>query len=414
MTASGAPIAATDLFEAVMHHGARADPYPLYAQMREHPVLPGPNGLVAITRHRDIHALLRDGRILSDPRKSAGGSAIWSENPDDPEIGKPPFIFLDPPDHTRLRALVVRQFQPRMVARLRPRIVELVDGMIDEAAEAGALELVEDLALPLPVAVICELLGVPHEDVPKFKDWSAAIARALDPGPTMTEDERMQGMVGVMEMLTFMNELVERRRDDPGEDLLSALTLMTTDGGDRLNEHELITSLVLLLVAGHETTVNLISNAMLALLRHPDVLARVRAEPALITPVIEETLRFDPPVHIRNRTCTVPIEVAGETIPAGANIALMLASANRDPEQFAEPDRFDIDRAKSAHFGFGGGIHFCLGASLARMEAEIALTTLLRRVEEPRLLADPPSYRPNAALRGPDRMDIGLSSVRSA
>jgi cytochrome P450 len=413
MSTDIAAIPSSGLFEELMNHSCRADPYPLYAKMREYPVLAGP-GLFAVTRHRDIHALLRDRRLSSDPRKSAGRTAIWSDEiPEGREIGAPPFIFLDPPDHTRIRSLIVKEFRPQVIAGLHTRIVEVVDHLLDEAAERRELEFIADFAMPLPITVVCDLLGVPHEDVPRFQVWTRKIAHALDPGPTMTEEERVEGASAVGDLFHYCRELADARRSKPREDYLSAL-VSVEEQGETLSEHDLLTSIGLLLVAGHETSVNLIANSMLALLRHPETLERLREDPSLAHAVVEETLRYDPPVQIRNRVCLAEVDLNGARIPAGANVALLFASGNRDPEQFPNPDCFDIDRSPAGHFGFGGGPHFCIGAALARLEAELALKALVGRLESPRLVSDPPPYRPNAALRGPERLDIAVDRIAPA
>lgn len=396
------------LFPELMDHASRADPYTVYARMREHPVVEGPEGLFVVSRYADVHALLRDRRISSDMRKSGLGGSIRSDRAQAEGLREPPFIFRDPPDHSRIRRLVTKEFQPRVVERLRERITEVVEGLLDAAAGRGRLELVADFAYPLPVTVICELLGVPREDEPRFQRWSAALAHSLDPGATMSEEERDEVTSGVIEMNRYMSELVEARRADPGRDYLSAL-IGVEDGGQTLSHHELMSTLVLLLVAGHETTVNLISNAMLALLRHPGELERIREDPDRVDGVVEETLRYDPPVQFRNRTCLEDLEIGGTVVPARANLAVFLASAGRDPDRFPEPDTFDPGRATGGHLGLGGGPHFCVGAGLARLEARIALAALARRLDRPRLVGDPPPYRRNAALRGPERLDIEAS-----
>lgn len=272
------------------------------------------------------------------------------------------------------------------------------------------MDLVEAVAHPLPVTVICELLGVPREDEPKFAGWSDALARSLD-GRGLPPEELERIGAERDAMLAYMAALVGERRASPGEDYLSLLIAAEQDG-ERLSVHEIFATLALLLVAGHETTVNLIANAMLALLRDPALLARVQSEPALVPKVVEETLRHDTPVHWRMRTCSEDLGIAGETIPRGATIALMLAAANRDPERYPEPDRFDPDRDTHGHLGFGGGSHYCAGAGLARLEAQIAVGELVRRLRDPQMANDPP-YRRNAALRGPERLDVAISGITS-
>jgi cytochrome P450 len=398
------------LFEQLMDHGNRVDPYPLYEGMRQWPVVEGP-GLLAVTRHSDIHALMRDPRLSSDPRKSAGRTAIWTDDiPEGREIGAPPFIFLDPPDHTRIRSLIVKEFRPRVIARLRPRIIEVIDELLNGVADREVIDFVAEFAMPLPITIICDLLGVPHEDVLRFQVWTRKIAHALDPGPTMTDEERVEGAAAVGDLFSYCRELADSRRADPRDDYLSAL-VGVEETGETLDEHDLLTSIGLLLVAGHETSVNLISNAMLTLLRHPEQLRKLKLEPQMAPAYVEETLRYEPPVHIRNRVALADLDVGGTTIPAGSNVALLLASGNRDPERFPRPDCFDPGRDSAGHFGFGGGPHFCVGAGLARLEAALALQALVARLEGPRLVADPPPYRPNAALRGPERLELAFERL---
>jgi cytochrome P450 len=403
-----------DLFAQVLDPANRPDPYPLYARLREAPVALQDDGAYVVSTHTEIARLLHDPRISSDERKSASGAGalaasgkLWPEGQEDYQ----PFIFLDPPDHDRLRRKVMSHFTPARVEGMRDRVARLVDELLDKRGECGQLDVVDDLAYPLPVAVICELLGVPREDEPAFHDWAAALARSLDPVQGMPEDEVRQVAQAALQMGEYLTKLVDARRTRPADDLLSALATGNDPAG-RMDEQELLSTMALLLVAGHETTVNLIANGTLALLRHPNVLDRLRHEPDLVVTLVEEVMRYDPPVQFRTRTTLAEVEAAGMIIPEGATVVLLLASGSRDPARFPDADRFVPDREDNQHLGFGGGNHYCVGAPLARLEAHIALGALARRLVAPRLVTDPPSYRQNAALRGPEHLFVQFERLR--
>ena len=403
----------TTILRQIFDYANRANPYPLWAKLRQTPVCwqeDGPNekGTYVVSTYREIAALLHDPRISSDFRNS-------------PQTGGPPtpnthyqFIALDPPEHDRLRRLVMRHFgppeRPEYVEQLRPEILRIVTMLIDEMRGERQIDLVDGFAYPLPVTVICRILGVPREDEPKFHVWAEAIAETLG---TQTEAQLRKREQASNELNQYMAELVERHRKEPGDDLLSRLATDTGPEG-RLEDPYLVATAGLLLFAGHETTVNLIGNGMLTLLRHPTILERLRNAPDLIPATVEELLRYEPPVQLLpNRTTLDEIPVAGTTIPRGVVVTLALAAGNRDPERFAAPDRFDPERSDNAHLGFGSGIHICFGAPLAREEAQIALTELVRRLEQPRLVVDPPPYRPSPVLRGPLHLPITVEGVRS-
>ncbi|HJU16196.1 MAG TPA: cytochrome P450 [Stellaceae bacterium] len=401
------------LFARVLDPANRPDPYPLYARLRESPVSRQDDDTHVVSTYAEIAALLHDPRISSDERKSArGAGALVASGRLSPEgqAGNPPFIFRDPPDHDRLRRIVMRQFTPQRIAALHDRVARLVAGLLDAKRGGDRLDVVADLAYPLPVTVICELLGVPREDEPRFHVWASALARSLDPAQGMSEDEIREAIEAAMQMLGYLGGLIAARRAEPGDDLLSGL-VAGGDPAERMDEQDLLRTTALLLIAGHETTVNLIANGILTLLRHPDALDRLRHEPDFVIPLTEELLRYEPPVQFRTRTTLAEIGVAGATIPRGATVVLLLASGSRDPARFPDADRFVPDRSDNAHLGFGGGIHYCVGAPLARMEAHIALSALARRLVAPRLLADPPPYRENASLRGPARLPVGFERL---
>ena len=394
-----------DLFARILDPASRHDPYPLYARMRETPVSLQEDGTYAVSGYPEIAALLHDPRISSDERKSSRGIAAMSASG---RFDNPPFIFRDPPDHDRLRRLVMRQFTPERIASMHQRVVTLVGGLLDAHRGHGQIDIVDDFAYPLPVTVICELLGVPRGDEPRFHDLASALARSLDPPESMTEQEIQHAGHARAELREYLSGLATERRAQPRDDLISGLAASRdgTEGTEQMSHQDLLSTLVLLLVAGHETTVNLIANGMLTLLRHPDALERLRREPDLITPLVEEVVRFDPPVQFRTRTTLADLQAAGITIPQGATVALLLASGSRDPRRFPNADQFIPDRTDNQHFGFGGGIHYCVGAPLARIEAPIALGELARRLATPSLLEDPPPYRENAALRGPRHLQV--------
>ncbi len=305
-------------------------------------------------------------------------------------------LVADPPDHTRLRTLVQKAFTPRMVERLRPRIETLVEEALNAAGERGGMDLVADLAYPLPVTVIAELLGVPVEDRAAFRRWSDALVGALDP---VAPANRRGAVLAARDALhAYLRQVIAERRADPRDDLISRL-VEAEEQGDRLSGPELLAMGVLLLVAGHETTVNLISNGVNALLNHPDQLARLHREPELIEPAVEELLRYDSPVQLTGRVALEALELGGQRVEPGQMVTLMLGAANRDPRVFADPGRLDLGRDPNPHLAFGRGIHFCLGAPLARLEGQIAIGALIRRFPGLRL-AGVPERRPTVTLRG--------------
>jgi cytochrome P450 len=305
--------AGRDLFAQVLDPASRHDPYPLYARLRETPVSLQEDGTYAVSGYPEIAALLHDPRVSSDERKRSRGTAAMSPSG---RFDNPPFIFRDPPDHDRLRRLVMRQFTPERIAGMHQRVVALVADLLDAHRGHGQIDIVDNLAYPLPVTVICELLGVPREDEPRFHDWASALARSLDPPESMTEQEIQHAGHARTELREYLSGLASELRAQQQNDLISGLAA-SRDGAGQMSEQDLLGTLVLLLVAGHETTVNLISNGMLTLLRHPDALERLRREPDLITPLVEEVLRFDPPVQFRTRTTLADLQAADITIPQG-------------------------------------------------------------------------------------------------
>jgi len=395
------------------------DPWPLYAELRrEAPIHRSPRGFWVLARHADCLALLRDRRASSDGNKVARELApqgFAEARRRRGAIGEAqndnrPFLFRDPPDHTRLRSLVAKAFTPRMVESLRPRVEATVERLLDTALERGSIDVVEDLAYPLPVEIICEMLGIPSEDHQRFSQWSAALARGLDPDFLLSDDvvsAREQALVAFAQY--FFTILAERRRS-PGEDLLSQL-VAAEERGDSLTEGELLSTAILLLVAGHETTVNLISGGILALVQHPDQLEILRTRPPLIKPGVEEMLRWVSPVQFTGRCFLDDVEIQGHEMRTGEFVLALLASANRDPAAFESPERFDVTRTDNHHLGFGFGIHHCLGAPLARLEAEVAVSRLIARAQGIELTGDPIRYRENLVLRGVVELPVNLTAA---
>jgi pimeloyl-[acyl-carrier protein] synthase len=374
-----------------------ADPYPTYRQLRtEDPVHHNPMGFWVLTRYEDVVAALRDPRLAKEAIAAFVAARFGAPVP----ITGLSMLDRDPPDHTRLRSLVSKAFTPRVVEGLRPRVQQIVDGLIARAREKGSMDLIEEFAYPIPVNVICEMLGVPVEDHERFKGWSLDIARGLDSILLPPDSEVPKRSVASRTALAeYFRELIAKRRASPRADLLSAL-IAAEEAGDKLSENELLATCILLLIAGHETTVNLIGNGTLALLRHPDQLRRLRENPALIGTAVEELLRFDGPVQ---RTARIPSEdvvIDGRTIAKGEMVMPFIGAADRDPAQFPDPDRLDIGRSDNRHIAFGWGIHFCLGAPLARVEGQIAINTLVQRLPKLALATDTPQFRESLTLRG--------------
>ena len=407
------------LFAEVLDPANRADPYPIYARLRENPVSRQSDGSVVVSTHAAIRSLIFDPRLSSEDlppsRRPRTGNPIkdWLLNPIKDRIvtAHRPLIFRDPPDHDTLRGVVMREFTVARVQALRQRVERDVDALIEGCRGRDEICLVEDFSYPLPVAVICDMLGVPEKDEPQFQSWASQLATALEPDTRHDEASRHRTAAAFDAISGYMRALIREKRRRPTPDLLSALAAPSAGGKPAMGDFDLIATAILLLVAGHETTVNLITNGMLTLLRHPQEWDKLRADPERAPRVIEELLRYEPPVHFRTRKALGTIEIAGHAIAKGTPVILLFAAANRDPARFVDPDRFDPDREDVQHFGFGGGLHYCMGAPLARIETEIALVALSRRLVAPRLLSDPPPYRTGASLRGPEQLAIGIGGV---
>jgi len=382
----------TQTFDWVSQEFLR-DPYPRYRELRERDPIHfnEARGSWVLLRYNDMVDVLRDDDRFSAER----GVQI--------EGAPKSMLSSDPPDHTRLRTLVNKAFTARTVRNLMGRIQEIVDGLIEQNAGRGEMEAITDFAYPLPITVIAEMLGVPSEDRDFFRDQSQKIAVAL--GPIEDMDVAMEALDGRNHLVAYFNELIPKRKEDPDEDLITAL-LQASEAGDFLSQGELLAMLLLLLVAGHETTVNLIGNGLLALLRNPDQLDRLRNEEGIERSAIEELLRYDSPVTMTGRLAKQDVEIAGHAITAGQNISTIVAAANRDPEQFPDPDRLDLTRDPCNHLSFSAGIHYCLGAQLARLEGQIALSTLVRRFPKLSLATTDLRWRPAPILRGLEALPV--------
>lgn len=386
------------------------DPYPTYAKLRRRDPVHWSvmSQSWVFSRYHDVEAILRDHlRFSSDARHRRGVTPFQS--PAAYPRG-PSMLFLDPPDHTRLRALVQQAFTPRAIAALAPRIRLIAERLLDQIADPAVFEVMEALARPLPMIVMAELLGVPTADRARFQVWSRQRVRVLE--PTSTPREHQEAIRAAEALDDLFLGLIEPRQTEPRDDLISALVAAET-AGDQLTRDELLIMLRMLLVAGNETTTNLIGNGLLALLRHPDQWQLLREDPALLPAAIEELLRYDGPVQVDGRTALAEMVIGRRSIRKGQGIVLLIGSANRDPEAFSQPDRLDITRHETSHIAFGRGIHHCLGAPLARLEAKIVFETLLERFAEIRLLVDNPPFRDNVVIRGLQALPVGASAARA-
>jgi cytochrome P450 len=374
----------------------RRNPYPFYKILRSHaPVFFWERWqMFFLSRYDDCVALLRDNRL--------GHGAFHEANAPEAQkalakMQKDWVLFKNPPDHTRLRGLVHKAFTPRMVEQLRGTIERITNELLDRVQDQGEMDLISDLAYPLPVAVIAEMLGIPQADQHAFHALSNRLARSLD----LTEETAVyeRASEAAEAFTSYLEKLADARRRHPKDDLLSALVAVE-DGGERLSSNELYATCAFLFVAGHETTINLIGNGTLALLQHPDQLDLLRDDPTLVTSAVEEFLRYDSPVQMTSRMVLEDFEYNGRFFRRGDNISFLLGAANHDPERFENPQQLDIQRQKNQHLSFGSGIHYCLGAPLARLEGQIAFTTLLRRLPNLALGATTPEFGENYLLRG--------------
>ncbi len=396
----------------------RADPYPFYDALRTHdPVHVSPFGFTVLTRYDDVARTLRGAEFARDIE------ANITERENDPRqprrerqrqrledgTAAKSILNLDPPDHTRLRRLVSQAFTPSAIERLRPRVQQLVDDVLDVAAERGSMELVEELAFPVPFQVISDLLDIPTDNSDDVRAWSQVLTASLE--PTADEAGLDAAEAAAIAMGGYLTEIIDHRRRHLGDDLLSAL-IQVEESGDRLSPAELRTFVILLYVAGHETTVNLVGNGALALLRHPDQLRRWAADPSLDANAIDELLRYDGPVQQTARVPTVDVTYEGLdgeiTVPKGTMVMTVLGAASHDPSVFERPGELRLDRANAnRHLGFAAGVHYCLGASLAKLEAGTALTSLIRRFPNVELAGEP-GWRDRLTIRGVDHLPLSL------
>jgi len=410
---------------AILHQ----NPYDTYARLREKSPVHRTTMLRGwvLSRHADVDAVLRDHRRFSSDQIASpnynrqrqlgeldtllieAGLEDVARDRLRTAVENPSLLGLDPPDHTRLRSLVNKAFTPKHIETLRPRIEAVVDELLDEV-EDGRVDMIEALADPLPTIVIAELIGVPVEDRERFKLWSDAVARQLE--PTTTRAEHIEAFKANAELREYFDAIIKERRAEPREDLLSAL-IAAEEEGDKLTHEEMVSTLILLLVAGNETTTNLIGNGLLALLRHPDQLERLRDNPDLMENAIEELLRYDSPVQTDARTTTEDVVIGGQEIKAGQQLILLLGSANHDPDVFDEPTRLDLGRDVREHVSFARGNHYCLGSPLARAEGKIAFERLIARFGSMQLGQDP-EFKDHIILRGMKQLWVDVDSGTTA
>jgi cytochrome P450 len=393
----------------LMLPATKADPYPLYTRVRERGLVRSPLGAFVAADHATVASVLRDRRFSSSPAHQRGYRPP-SYPPGDPRAELPAgdLLNLDPPDHTRLRRLVSGAFAPRAIAGLEPRIREVTQRLLAAVDGAAGFDLIDALAFPLPIAVICHLLGVPAADQAQFRVWGHDVAASLD--PMTAAAAQAQSRVAEVALIGYLQDLVRQRRADPDDSLLSAL-IAAEEEGDRLSSGEVVRMAFLLLVAGFETTVNLLGNGAVALVGDPEGWDRLRQDPALVPTAIEEMLRYDSPVQLTSRIATEEVEVGGTVIEAGRAVLVSIGGANRDPGVFERPDEFLIDRPDPGrHLSFSLGLHHCLGAALARLEGRIAIEELTRRYP-PLELAAAPTRRPQLVLRGFESVPVRTRPV---
>ena len=398
-------------WQKALRYENRANPYPFYAELRKTPVTRQPDGTYVVSTYREVVQLLHDPRVSSDQRKLP----VPAWNPFEATI-----ITEDPPEHDVDRRRMMRHFGPpvcpHMIADFEPEIRRIFAELLDKMKGKTRIDVVDEFAFPGPVTVICKILGVPLESIPRFHGWIEVALDGLDFGPEASDPEQQRRAAAVpaavAEMRQWMGDLLDQYRKQPGPGMLSG---MVNDDGPEgpLSQQSLLNDAMLMLFAGHETTVNLIAHSVLSLLRHPDQLEKLRRRPELIVPGIEELLRFESSVQFwHTRSALEDIEIAGTTIPAGSTIFLCYGSANRDPERFENPHKLDLERPNNEHVGYSQGIHYCFGAPLARLEAQTAVGEFFRRVENPRLVEDPPPYRRNQIFRGPRHLPVDIDGIR--
>ena len=397
----------------------RANPYPFYVELRKTPVSRQPDGSYVVSTYREIVSILHDPRVSSDLRKRHKAASAPAEVTSASTYDQAPsMITTDPPDHDRVRRATMRHFgpphSPDLVSSREAEIQRIVAGLLNNLKGKTRIDAVDEFAYPLPVSVICAILGVPREDEPRFHAWIQAFMNGLDLGPEAATEEqqrlRQLGDQGREDLKTYMAALLEKYAKQPGQGMLSAMVNDRSE--ERLSHGEALSNAMLLLFAGHETTVNLIAHSVLTLLRHSDALEKLRRRPELIVPGVEEFLRFESSVQFwPTRTALEDIEIAGTTIPKGSPVIPVYGSGNRDPNRFTNPDQVDLEREDNEHLGYSRGVHLCFGGPLARLEAQIAVGEFVRRVRNPRLVVDPPPYRHNQIFRGPRHVLVDIDGV---
>ncbi|MGX1762231.1 cytochrome P450 [Streptomyces lydicus] len=397
-------------WQQALRYANRANPYPFYEELRRTPVARQPDGSYVVSTYREVVQLLHDPRVTSDQRKRPDTPS----NPFEATI-----ITEDPSEHDVDRRRMMRHFAPpecpHMIADFEPEIRRVFGELLNDMKGKTRVDFVDEFAFPGPVTVICKVLGVPLESIPRFHGWIEAALDGLDFGPEANDPEQQRRTAAVPDQVAefrqLLADLIDQYRKQPGPGMFSG---MVNDGGpEGLSQESIVKNAMLMLFAGHETTVNLIAHSVLNLLRHPDQLEKLRRRPELIVPGVEELLRFESSVQFwPTRSALEDIEIAGTTIPKGAPIFLAYGSANRDPERFANPDRLDLERPDNQHVGYSQGIHYCFGAPLARLEAQTAVGEFVRRVQNPRLVEDPPPYRRNQIFRGPRHVWVDIDGIR--
>ncbi|WP_330348814.1 cytochrome P450 [Streptomyces sp. NBC_00582] len=388
-----------------------ADPYPAYAELRERGrvIHYAPTDQWLVPHHADVSALLRDRRLGRTyqhrfSHEDFGRTAPPAAHEPFHTLNDHGMLDLEPPDHTRIRRLVSKAFTPRTVEQLKPYVRQLAEELVDRLVEAGGGDLLSEVAEPLPVAVIAEMLGIPEADRAPLRPWSADICGMYELNPS--QETATKAVRASVEFSEYLRELIAARRKEPGDDLISGL-IAAHDEGDRLTEQEMISTAVLLLNAGHEATVNATVNGWSALFRHPEQLAALRADHTLVPAAVEELMRYDTPLQLFERWVLDEIEIDGTTIPRGAEVALLFGSANHDPEVFEHPELLDLTRTENPHISFSAGIHYCIGAPLARIELAASMTALLERAPTLTLAAEP-RRKPNFVIRGLEGLTVTL------
>jgi len=389
--------------------GMLGNPYEMYRALRENDPIHRSEMMESwvLTRYDDIDKVLTDNRFSADRTRARTRFAQMLEEQQaqyGPMSNAQTMLTSDPPDHTRLRKLVSKAFTPRAVLDLRPRIQDIVDYLLAEAGKRGEFDIIHDLAYPLPVIVIAEMLGVPPEDRHRFKHWSDTVVATLG-GPFTPPEVIAAARVAIDELAEYIGHVIAERRAEPREDLISGL-VAAEEGGQVLSEEEIFATCILLLIAGNETTTNLIGTSMLALFRNPEQMERLRRDLSLMPSAVEELLRYAGPVHGTGRVPKEDIEIAGHVFHEGEMVFTLLAAGNRDPSHYPDPDKLDVARNPTDHLALGDGIHFCLGAPLARAEAQIAIGTMLDRFPKLLLLDEDPEWGGTFIIRGPKRLDV--------